>query len=73
MSTLVDEELIPFQEAAKLVKPNGVNRATISRWAFPGVRGVRLEACRIGGRMYTSREALQRFLNECNRRGALRY
>ena len=59
MSAFNQEELISFAEAAKLVPPNGVNLATISRWASQGVRGLQLESCRIGGRKYTSREALK--------------
>jgi hypothetical protein len=31
------------------------------RWRKPGLRGVRLETIRVGGCLYTSREALQRF------------
>jgi hypothetical protein len=37
---------------------------TIRRWAAQGVRGVRLESWLIGGRRYTSREAIARFLDQ---------
>jgi hypothetical protein len=36
--------------------------ATIFRWAQHGVRGVRLESVRFGGRLVTSVEALSRFV-----------
>jgi hypothetical protein len=67
------EELISFAEAAKHVPPNGVDRATISRWARWGVNKVVLEATKIGGRRYTSLAALEQFLDECKRRGTLGY
>ena len=34
------------------------------RWVSRGVRGVRLDAIRIGGTLYTSLEALQRFADQ---------
>ena len=39
---------------------------TVWRWSSRGVRGVRLQTLKVGGRTYTSREALQRFLVELN-------
>jgi hypothetical protein len=38
-----------------------VNASTVWRWVHHGVKGVRLEALRLGNEWYTSREALQRF------------
>ncbi len=35
--------------------------ATLYRWALKGVRGVRLETVMMGGRRYTSDEAVDRF------------
>jgi hypothetical protein len=40
--------------------------ATIFRWIQHGVRGVKLEAVRLGGRWVTSVEALQRFAEACS-------
>lgn len=37
--------------------------SAVYRWANVGVRGVRLEACRVGSQIVTSRQALTRFLN----------
>lgn len=70
------EELISFVEAATLVPPHGVDRATVSRWSSSGIRcggGILLKSWKIAGRRYTSRASLERFLDECNRRGALGY
>lgn len=38
------------------------DRATLHRWILRGVRGVRLEACRVGPSWITSVEALNRFV-----------
>jgi len=37
--------------------------ATVWRWVQSGVRGVKLETILIGGRRYTSKEALERFID----------
>lgn len=44
-------------------RPGGrrVHISAVYRWIRRGVRGVRLEAIRVGGTMYTSVEALERF------------
>jgi hypothetical protein len=60
-----DEHLMTLAQAAKL-RPSGRNGrpthvSTVYRWIATGVRGVRLESIRIGGTLYTSREAIQRF------------
>jgi hypothetical protein len=60
------EELLSLSEAAKRVpKLNGrrVHASTIFRWCRRGLSGVRLEYVRIGRRMATSAEALNRFFN----------
>jgi hypothetical protein len=61
------ETIISVDDAAKHVsKINGKkrNRSVILRWMNRGVSGVRLSAIRIGGDLCTSKEALNRFLNE---------
>jgi hypothetical protein len=42
--------------------PNRPDISTLFRWCTPGVRGITLEHVRIGKRIYTSREAVQRFI-----------
>src|SRR5262249_11181216 len=65
MINLLTENVVHLVEAARLVPPGPSGRpphlSTLLRWINPGVRGVRLEAVRLGGRWVTSREALQRF------------
>jgi hypothetical protein len=65
MINLLTERVITLVEAARLVPPGRGGRpthlSTLLRWIHPGVRGVQLEAARLGGRWVTSREALQRF------------
>ena len=59
------EHLRTLEQAARKRPPGRNNRpthvSTVYRWISKGVRGVKLEAIRIGGRLYTSDEALQRF------------
>lgn len=56
------EQLLSFTEAAKSF-PSRPNVATLWRWRTAGCRGVKLETVLIGGKRYTSREALQRFVD----------
>jgi hypothetical protein len=64
------ELLVPLRTAGAIVpRPQGVrapHRATLQRWALHGIRGVQLETIRIGGSVYTSREALARFIERTN-------
>ncbi len=65
MIDIATESLIPLREAPRRLPPRPTGkRVHISacyRWVSRGVRGIRLEAIRVGGTMYTSLEALQRF------------
>lgn len=54
------ERLITLSEAARLI-PGRPHASTIWRWRTRGVKGRKLESVTIGGKAYTSREALQRF------------
>lgn len=63
---LQEEVLISLADAAKeLPAFNGkrVHTSTLWRWCIEGVRGIRLEHVRVGGRICTSVEALSRFTN----------
>lgn len=55
---LLHEDLVTLPQAAKRF---GVHYATIFRWAQRGIRRARLETVVIGGRRYTSFQALERF------------
>jgi hypothetical protein len=65
MADLLDEELHLLAKAGELLAFR-LHRATPIRWADRGVRGFRLETVTIGGRRYTSREALARFIARLN-------
>ena len=66
MNSILSEKLISLVEAAKRLPPgrNGkpTHVSTILRWILHGIRGVKLEAVRCGGRWVTSEEALARFM-----------
>ena len=59
------EQLITFAQAARLRPAGRLGRptspSTVYRWATRGLHGCRLEAIRVGGRSFTSVEAVQRF------------
>ena len=61
------ENLLLIREVPRRLphRPTGrpVHISAVYRWMQPGIRGVRLEAIKIGGLTYTSIEALQRFFN----------
>lgn len=65
MIDIASEQLLTIREAAMFRPPSRNGRpthvTTVHRWIKTGVRGVRLEAIPIGGSLYTSKEALQRF------------
>ncbi len=63
MIDLASESLIGIKEAAKLI-PGHPDLSTIYRWFQTGVRGgIKLETALVGGRRFTSREAVQRFVD----------
>jgi hypothetical protein len=68
MISIADEKLIPLSETPRHLpkRPNGkrLHISAIYRWIKQGVRGIRLEALRLGGTTYTSSEALQRFASQ---------
>jgi hypothetical protein len=61
------EHLIPLARAfdEECLWPEGKtpHPATIARWARKGCRGVRLESLLIGGRRFSTVEAVSRFLS----------
>ena len=60
MIDVTSETLITLPEAAALL-PGRPSITTLWRWRTKGVRGRVLESVNIGGKVYTSEEALQRF------------
>ena len=57
------ETLLSLSQAAKSL-PGRPHLSTIFRWHLRGVKGIRLETCCIGGKRFTSVEALKRFSDE---------
>jgi hypothetical protein len=68
MIDLSSETLLTLAQAARLRPPGRRGRpthvSTIYRWIARGVRGHKLQAIRLGGALFTSREALQRFAEQ---------
>jgi hypothetical protein len=53
-------------DAAREAVPCRPAASTVWRWAREGVRGVTLETVRVGGRRFTSAEAVRRFIDRLN-------
>ena len=65
MIDIEHEQLIPIRDVPRQLPPRRTGRrvhiSAVYRWMNCGLRGVALESIRIGGTMYTSLGALQRF------------
>ena len=68
---VLGEETLTLAEAAKalprLRRGRKIHVSTLYRWISRGLRGVRLEAVKLGGTLVTSKEALQRFAERLSR------
>jgi hypothetical protein len=66
MTDLLSENLVYLGQATKHFPRDARGRApsttTLWRWRTKGIRGVRLETARVGGRVVTSVEAIRRFM-----------
>lgn len=58
---ILNEDVVSLNDAAKIL-PNRPHVSTMWRWYKRGVRGIRLETAVLGGKRYTSKEAIQRFV-----------
>jgi hypothetical protein len=69
------ESVVTFHDLVKRILPaNGGKRVHIGtphRWRTQGLRGVRLEAIKVGGRWCTSLQALERFFDVLSRGAGL--
>ncbi|HEX4000816.1 MAG TPA: DUF1580 domain-containing protein [Pirellulales bacterium] len=63
MIDISSEKLVALNDAPKLL-PDRPSLCTLWRWRTKGVRGRRLESITIGGKVYTSVEALARFAEQ---------
>ena len=61
------EDLVQFPEARNAFPGPRISLATLHRWRLSGVRGAKLETILVGGRRFTSAEAISRFIVEQNR------
>ena len=59
------EDLLSLTEASAAT-PRHRSVSTMWRWCQQGVRGVTLETVMVGGRRYTSVEAMDRFFDRVN-------
>ncbi len=63
------ESLVPIRNAAKHVPGFRPHLSVIYRWMQRPDGG--LETVRVGGRVFTSKEAITRFVQRCNAPGAV--
>jgi len=66
---MLQEQLVPLRNVPdQLPKRNGksLNPATVYRWCTVGLSGHRLETVRVGGCLFTSSEAIKRFIERTN-------
>ena len=63
MVNMETEVLLTMTEAARLL-PGRPHVSTLWRWRSKGVNGVRLDTVKCGGKRWTSREAIARFVEE---------
>ena len=63
-------ELISINEAVGLFphRRSGakVSRSTLHRWATKGSKGIRLEIVKVGGMVYTTKDAIREFILACS-------
>lgn len=62
----IHSETMRLLKAAAKRLPGDPHLCTVFRWTKKGIRGVRLEATNVGGRWFTSDEAIGRFLARLN-------
>ena len=62
ISLVSSDDLMTFEQAAKLVPGRTPHKNTLHRWCKQGVRGVILESVIVNGYRYTTEAALKEFL-----------
>lgn len=63
MIDISKEQLQTLTQAARDLPGGSVHVSTVYRWHYEGCRGVLLETILRGGIRYTSKEAIQRFVD----------
>lgn len=65
VSRILSESVLTFSQArVELQNISGArpDKATLSRWVLRGIKGIKLEAVKVGPNWVTSMEALNRFI-----------
>lgn len=57
---LMSDELLTLPQFCKLA--GGVNLSTAHRWRMRGIRGIKLQCLRIGGKRFVTRRAAEEFI-----------
>lgn len=65
MPVSLSEDLLSLPAAAGIF-PGRPHCSTVWRYATRGVHGITLETIRVGGKVFTSHEAVARFVARCN-------
>ena len=65
MIQIETEQMRPISRASADI-PGRPHVSTLIRWSARGIRGIRLETVIVGGRRFTSLEAIHRFLEALN-------
>ncbi len=63
MIKLSTETVFPVTDAPKHI-PGRPSQASVWRWVLQGVGGIKLESILVGGKRFTSAEAIQRFCDK---------
>jgi hypothetical protein len=66
MIDLESETMLPLGEAARNFPGGERHISTVHRYRLHGIAGIRLECLRLGGRWFTSKESMRRFLARLN-------
>ncbi len=64
------DDLLSIADATRNI-PGHPSPRTVRSWINPGIRGVRLETILLGGRRWTSKQALKEFVDQVTRAGAV--
>ncbi len=70
MIDIAKEKTFPLKEARTYI-PGRPDLSTLYRWAFDKPGNKRLEVVKVGGRWFTSREAIARFVQKCTNPAAV--
>jgi hypothetical protein len=68
MLPITPADSLTLRQAAELL-PGEPTRSTLSRWAHHGVRGVKLATFLVGGRRYTTKDAIDQFVRALSGEG----